>query len=162
MDRRLKKIAIATREEMESFARKHHHIGFGNESSEDLSCYCAIASYFLVMVGRKFGYRLMLIEGVAFERNIDPEDPYSCIKQLVNHCWVEYDSKIIDLSAKQFDSSLRKVHVANIGVNDYHPVYRNNRVRRNLKAEWPEDQSPYRYIKELRKRAKQVSMRIAA
>lgn len=161
MDKRLKTIAIAARAEMESFARKHSFIGFKG-SHEDLSCYCAIASYFLIMVGRKLGYKMSIVEGVAFEDCFDEDDELSCLRQLMNHCWVEYDGKIIDLSAKQFDMNLKKVHVVNIGDKDYLPVDRNNKVRKNLKSgDWPSDQSPYSYITELRKRANKLSISLA-
>lgn len=162
MDKRLKTIVAATREEMESFARKHTYIGFQG-SDLDLSCYCAIASYFLVMVGRKLGYKLTLVEGIAFEGpppDCDEDDDEENVDN-ANHCWVEHGGKIIDLSAMQFDPNLDRVHVVDIGDYDYWPLKRNNAVRKNLKDEWPTDQSPYRYIKELRKRANRLSISLA-
>lgn len=160
MDQQLKKIVDATRAEMESFAREHQHIGFEG-SDEDLSCYCAIASYFLVMMGRKFGYNLSLVEGAAFEgayEEINEDD----LDILVNHCWVEYKGTIIDLSAKQFNPSLQKVHVVSTSSDEYWASCRGNEVRKNMKFEWPHDQSPYSYLKELRKRANELSIKIAA
>ncbi len=160
MDQQLIKIAAATRAEMESFARKHR-IG----SSKNLECHCAIASYFLVMMGKKFGYNLTLIEGIAFEG--PPAEPYEDEDDdenadNLNHCWVEHKGTIIDLSAMQFDSSLKKVHITDIGDEEYWAFRRNNAVRKSLKNEWPGDQSPYSYIKELRKRANKLSIKLAA
>ena len=157
MDRQLRKIATATRAEMENFARKH-----GGDSSNDLSCYCAIASYFLVMVGRKFGYNLSLVEGAAFEGDDFTYADDEFADYDINHCWVEHKGKIIDLSAKQFNPSLRKVHVVDVDDNEYWPVRRNNAVRKDFKAQWPNEQSPYTYIKELRERANTLSIKIAA
>lgn len=161
MDRKLRKIATETRAEMESFARKHNDIGYEG-SDVDLSCYCAIASYFLVMVGRKFGYNLSLVEGAAFEGDDFTYADDEFTDYDINHCWVEHKGKIIDLSAKQFDPSLRKVHVVDVDDNEYWPVRRNNAVRKDFKAQWPNEQSPYTYIKELRKRANTLSIKIAA
>jgi len=163
MDRQLRKIATATRAEMESFARKHTGVGFKG-SDIDLSCYCAIASYFLVMMGRKFGYNLSLVEGAAFDGSGD-EFEYSNDEFAdydINHCWVEHKGKIIDLSAKQFDPSLKKVHIVDVDDNEYCPINRNNAVRKDFKANWPNEQSPYTYIKELRERANTLSIKIAA
>ena len=164
MDRQLKKIVTATRKEMENFARKHNSIGFGGDPSDDLSCYCAIASYFLVMVGRKFGYNLSLVEGAAFDGTGDEfeysDDEFADYD--INHCWVEHKGKIIDLSAKQFNPSLKKVHVVDVDDNEYWPINRNNAVRKDFKAQWPNEQSPYTYIKELRERANKLSIKIAA
>ncbi len=143
---------------MESFARKHHFIGSWG-SDLDLSCYCAIASYFLVMVGRKLGYKLTLVEGIAFDDDIEALHNGEDFEP--NHCWVEHNGKIIDLSAMQFDPNLDRVHVVDVNDDDYWPLGRNNAVRRNLKDEWPSDQSPYRYIKELRKRANRLSISLA-
>ncbi len=156
MDRQLKKIATASRKEMESFARKHNYIGSG----DDLSCYCGIASYFLVMMGRKFGYNLTLVEGVAFEY-VDDEETIEDLRDQTNHCWVEYKGMIIDLTATQF-ALVKKVHIVGAADEKYWPTDRNNTVRKNLKADWPDDQSPYSYLKELRKRANKLSIKIAA
>lgn len=149
---------------MESFARKHTDVGFKG-SDKDLSCYCAIASYFLVMVGRKFGYNLSLVEGAAFDGS-DDEFVYSDDDKFcefdINHSWVEHNGKIIDLSAQQFDPSLKKVHVVGVDDNEYWPIKRNNAVRKDFKTNWPNEQSPYTYIKELRKRANELSIKIAA
>lgn len=163
MDSQLKKIATATREEMESFARKHREVGCQG-SDQDLSCYCAIASFFLVMVGKKLGYKLTLVEGVAFEEIDDlfEEPEIEDLRAQVNHCWVEYDGKIIDLSAMQFDPNLDRVHIVDTCDEEYWATDYDSKARKNMKKSWPNEQSPYTYIKELRKRADKLSMEIAA
>lgn len=164
MDKQLKTVAAASRREIESFARKHHNIGFEG-SDKDLSCYCAIASYFLVMVGRKLGYKLTLVEGLAFDDNVEYLQDGGELDDLFgidpNHCWVEHGGKIIDLSAKQFNSSLQEVHIVDTDDDDYWSLNSNNVVRRNLKNKWPDDQSPYTYLGELRDRAKKVVLQLA-
>jgi len=161
MDRQLRKIATASRKEMESFARKHNSIGFGG-SDQDLSCYCAIASFFLVMVGKKFGYKLTLVEGVAFEEVDDlfEEPDIDDLREQVNHCWVEYEGKIIDLTATQF-APVKKVHIVDTCDENYWATDRDAVVRKSLKADW-DNQSPYFHLKELRERAKKLSIKIAA
>jgi len=165
MDRQLRKIATAARKEMESFALENNHISWGNDVTRDLKSFCAIASYFLVMMGRKFGYHLTLVQGAAFDGSGDAfeygEEDWILDEQ-INHCWVEHDGKIIDLSAKQFDPSLNKVHVVDVDDNEYWPIHRNNTVRKDFKKGWPTEQSPYTYIKELRKRANKLTIKIAA
>lgn len=158
MDLQLKKVVAAARQEMESFARKHNHIGFMG-SDVDLSGYCAIASHFLIMVTRKFGYKMSLVQGVAFEDVVDGNKDF--VHEQINHCWVEYDGEIIDLSAKQFDKSLQKIHIVKIGNSSYCPISRNNAARKDFRMEWPDDQSPYSYITELRKRANKLSISLA-
>lgn len=149
---------------MESFARKHIEVGYKG-SDQDLSCYCAIASFFLVMVGKKFGYNLTLIEGIAFEgpppELYEDEDDDEYVDN-PNHCWVEHKGMIIDLSAMQFDPNLDRVHITDIGDEEYWPLKRNNAARKNMRTDWPNEQSPYTYIKELRKRADKLSTKIAA
>lgn len=165
MDERLKKIATATRKEMESFARENRGVSYDNDASRDLECFCAIASYFLVMMGRKFGYHLTLVQGNAFEGAGDEfvfDEDDEDLQDRINHCWVEHNGKIIDLSAKQFNPSLNKVHVVDVNNNEYWPVHRNNAVRRDFKEKWPNEQSPYSYIKELRTRANKLSMELSA
>lgn len=164
MNRQLRKIATATRAEMESFARKHNGIGFKG-SDKDLSCYCAIASFLLVMVGKKFGYDLSLVAGSAFdgffgEFEYEEDDEFSNYD--INHSWVEHNGKIIDLSAQQFDPSLKKVHVVGVDDNEYWPIKRNDEVRKDFKVNWPNEQSPYTYMEELTERANELSIKIAA
>lgn len=144
---------------MEKFSREHGEYGY-----EDLSCLCAISSYFLVMVGRQFGYHLTLVEGLAFDEEID--DLLSGEEELdppsPNHCWVEYKGKIIDLTATQFDDSVKKVHIVDATSENYWWIARHNEARRRLKKSWPNEQSPYSYIRELRKGVARIKMKLAA
>lgn len=159
MKREVRKIATASRREMEHFVGQFVEDKY---NKDNLGCYCGISSYFLCMVGRKFGYHFTLVEGLAFdsrltdncgEENIDPFDS--------NHCWVEYEGLIIDLTATQFDSGLRKVHVTDVDDYDnYYAIRRGNAARRALKSGWTQSQSPYGYIKELKRRAKKLQLQL--
>lgn len=158
MDKQLRKIATASRREMEKFSREHSEYNY-----DGLACLCAISSYFLAMVGRQFGYHLTLVEGLAFDEYIEDLlwDDECCEPPDVNHCWVEYKGKIIDLTATQFDDSVRKVHIVDADSENYWPINRHNEARRRLKT-WPDDQSPYYYIKELRKGVARIKTKLAA
>lgn len=152
MDSTLFKLAEAARSEMESFANEHEDIG----DPVDLGCYCAIASYFLKILARKFGYNLTLVEGIAFE-DVDPED---IPDDSVNHCWTAIDGKVVDITATQFGSD-RKVHIANVGDGNYFVVKENRqtgpqRLKTIFKA-WPNDQSPLLFINELKRRATRLA-----
>ena len=103
---------------------------------DDLSEYCAIASHFLVSIAKRYGYKLNLIEGVAFE----PCDYDFDID--TNHCWVQYKGKIIDLTATQFGVKT-KIHVVDDTNKNYHTVKRNQAVIKSMKNDWPREQTPY-------------------
>lgn len=157
MDKKLKKIATVSRREMESFVRKHDRY-----NAEDLAEYCGISSFFLIMLGQKFGYRMTLVEGLAFTNEIEHflEDGPGSYNP--NHCWVEHKGMIIDLTATQFRKSLKKVHIVNANNKEYLAINRNNKAKSNFRRTWPHEQSPYSYISELRRRAKKVEEKLIA
>lgn len=140
---------------MEKFAREYTDAG----DPADLSGYCAIASYFLVMLGRKFGYYLTLVEGLAFDCDVDAlqSGDYDGGKPFANHFWVEYSGTIIDLTATQFNN-VRKVHIVDDDDENYWLLTQNNAARKNLRLKWPEEQTPYAYIKELKQRVNTLSL----
>lgn len=129
---------------MERFAKDHSYIG----STYDLGCYCAISSYLLCLVAKKFGYHLILVEGVAFDDFPDP-----------NHCWAQYKNTIIDITATQFGCS-DKVHVTGIGDKKYKVIRRLTKTRK-MKHEWG-NQSPYKYLPILKDLAEEVACQIEA
>lgn len=145
---------------MESFARKHRCL----EDAHDLAGLCAISSFFFAMVGKKLGYHLTLVEGIAFDGDVkrlqNGEQPRW--GGTANHCWVEYNGKIIDITATQFRSKLKKIHVVKDDNKNYWQIHKHNQARHQLKTQWYEEQSPYFYITELRKRAKELSIKLAA
>lgn len=111
-------------------------IANGNEYGDcnDLNSYCAITSHFFVSVARRYGYNLSLVEGVAFED--DMEDDF------VNHCWVQYRGKIIDLTATQFDVE-SNIHIVNVTNKKYRAIRKNQSVINSLKNKWPSHQTLY-------------------
>ena len=148
------KIAQAARKEMEQFALDYPEAG----GYSDLEGYCAISSYFLKILARKLGYNLTLIEGMAFENYVDPDGTN---KNDINHCWITYKGKIIDLTATQFGSK-RKVHIVNVSNKNYIKIRVAN-ISKSFKT-WPYNQSPDTFKKELRNRASHLveKMRVAA
>ena len=151
--------AAAARNEIEKFARDQD--GAAGDV-EDLNGYCAIASFFLVMLGRKFGYYYTLVEGSAFDLrpgDLDCGEEVDVKSLFANHCWVQYGEKIIDITATQFYKD--PVHIVDVGDENYWPLSQNNEARKNLKAEWPEEQNPYAYIKDLRSRVNAVALALS-
>lgn len=146
MDDALVQIAKMARKEMEDFAQNHDNIG----DPYDLGCYCAISSYFLRYLARHFGYHLKMVEGAAFDSNID----------FTNHCWLVYNDKVIDITATQFGCQ-KKVNIVRVGNQNYH-----ERKRSTEKGfwKWPEDQSPITFKNELKRRARRLAeeVKIAA
>ncbi len=90
-------IAIQVRRAVEVFAKtdKNHDVG-GNP--ENLCCYCAIASYALMTALKKQGIKCRLISGF-FDETGEYEE-YE--EKSINHCWVEVNNKILDITASQF------------------------------------------------------------
>ncbi len=145
MNEDLQIIAEESRKAMEGFAKDHPQIG----STFDLGCYCAISSYFLCLLARKFGFHLTLVEGCAFEDWTEP-----------NHCWTQYKDTIIDITATQFGCR-NKVHVVAIGNKNYKVIRRLTKTRKGFKHDWG-NQSPYEYIPYLQKLAERVACEIEA
>jgi hypothetical protein len=113
------------------------NIANGEPTSYDaLDSYCAIASHFFVSVAKRYGYKLDIVEGVAFERyDYDFEID-------TNHCWVQYQGKIIDLTATQFGVRAN-IHIVNDTNKKYHAVRKNQTVIDSLKHHWPKCQTLY-------------------
>ena len=140
MDKQLRKLASAARKEMESFAKAHRNIG----DPKDLGCYCAISSYFLRYFARLHGYNLKMVEGAAFERRDI---------RFTNHCWLEYNGKVIDITATQFGCR-KKVNVVPSGHIDYYVIRRSTET---MFGKWPAEQSPITFRNELKKRARRLA-----
>ena len=157
MDKQLKTIAQAARREMKDFARKNPGIG----DPCDLACFCALASYFFKIVAERFDYDVILVEGVAF----DFFDFKNSLSDNINHCWTEYNGKIYDLTATQFGSS-RTVHIVNKTNKNYYAINAGIKVDdHNLSEsfrEWPSEQAPILFKRELQKRAEKVVSRLRA
>lgn len=150
IDKFLLLLAREARKEMENFAKDHQNIGDHIGDPKDLNCQCAISSYFLKLLGKRFGYNLTLVQGVAFER------PYSHTDNDINHCWIEYKDHIIDLTATQFNKKLKKVHVVNKKNENYLPLRKS--CSKDSFKDWPEDQSPFEFKEELILRVRLLSL----
>jgi len=163
MNVQFKRIAKAARAEMEDFARQYDIGG----DPKDLNSYCAISSYFLSILARRLGFAAILVEGIAFDYEMasfideDGDNPdLDC-----NHCWVEYDGWIYDITATQF-KRLQKVHTVAVdskkGRATYYGHNKHNDARRSLKRKWTDNQTPYSYLPELRRRVNKLATQLAA
>lgn len=160
MDEILLEIAQAARNEMVLFARKHNRIG----DYRDLGCFCAISSYFLKILAKKFGYRLALVEGHAFPYTPLDHDDLDGVD--INHCWNVYNGiKIIDITATQFAGQYKSVHLDDVGCNTHYAInirFQTGKIGlpKIFKA-WPSEQSPVKFVDELKARANRLAYEIA-
>lgn len=139
MDRTIRTIARVIRVEMEKFAQRddlHPYNG------DDLACLCAISSWFMTNLARKFKRTIHCAMGYFDMDNGKYDIPEGCI----NHTWNVYRRQIIDVTATQFDNMCvahRKVHYTTTS----DPVYNFQLWANNHKAfvDWPCDQNPYEF-----------------
>ena len=115
-----------------AFAKKDY---FQTGYYSDLAGYCAIASYFFKAVAKEFGYHVDIIEG---RYDVGDGEDYD-----VNHCWNVYGEHVIDLTAKQFDSKARAIHITEAIDRTYIPFNLNLDAYKSLKSMWPVEQSPF-------------------
>lgn len=134
-------VATICRREMEEFAQNKDHIG----SPLDLTCYCAIASYLLFLVLQLCGDQPSLVKGMAFDPIFDDIEGDDLDEQ-INHCWVELDSKIIDITATQFGIKNR-VHIVSIDDENYQPIIIDANPTSKLFEGWG-NQSPFNHMLE--------------
>jgi len=94
---------------------------------------CAICSKTLAKLFKDFGYPATAVEG-SFDANY------------INHCWVESENYIYDITISQFQKDFPRLHlpevlVVSIGNGDMGKLFadRNYRIKEN---EWPKEQKP--------------------
>lgn len=126
-------IATTARQLTEIFAKDHPEIG----DSQDLECFCAIGSKILKLLAKKYDYDVTFVQG-----------QYGSVfyKDHLNHCWTEYNSRIIDITATQFGIK-DPIHIIEKSVATYyHPVHFHDK----MSGDWG-DQNPknYRVIRKL-------------
>lgn len=125
----IKKIAEVTRKELEDFTRPRF--------PSDWCGACAICSWQLTRVLKKFGYNAEFVVGEFIEYNY-PAD----------HAFVIVDNKIIDITATQF--GLQKIVIRNIKNRKYKPLKKGNAALYNLRH-WCNSQKPSTHRKTLDK-----------
>ena len=134
LSKKIVKIAFAARKLTEEFAKKHPTIG--NEKT--LQGYCAIGSKILLLLAKKYKFEVTFIQGQYGKHYYD--NPY-----YLNHCWIEYNSRIIDITATQFNIK-DSVYIVEKNHNYYHPVYTHDRMIGDWRNQNP---NKYFFIKEL-------------
>ena len=123
-------IATTARQLTETFAKKHPDIG----DPKDLACYCAIGSKILKLLAEKHNYKVTFVQGQYGSYYITSDPTH------VNHCWVIYNNKIVDITATQFGIK-DPVHVVDLKeAKHYFPVFHHDRIDKD----WG-DQNPKRY-----------------
>jgi hypothetical protein len=122
-------------------------------NTEDLGCYCAIASHALMTALKKSGINAKLVVGFFDENeewdyNDDGNEQYEA-----NHCWVEVDGYYIDITATQFiQHSDEEVVILEIDDADlYYPyTYPSNiKSMQSAKAGWGKQAPCNKYTKHI-------------
>ncbi len=109
-------------------------LAVSNNHSESLRCYCAISSYTLYTTAKKFNLRPSIISG-CFDITEN-----SNINDRINHSWVQYYGKIIDLTATQF-GNFDDVHITSIDDKMYLQKFYNSKAI-EMFNKWPNLQNP--------------------
>jgi len=150
MDPRIVQIAEAVRDEVHEFEQEEQRPGYGSFAHENLAGYCAIASYLLVSVADKLGYNLDLVVGRT-KMNLKSTSS--------NHAWTEHEDEIVDLTATQFWTSVKRVHVTKCSNRYYRIIAKNESAHDELKNRWS-TQSPYTYMTDLDDRAHKLAQQL--
>jgi len=121
--RRLTELGRALRKEMKPFIKKHESDFYGNFGGA-----CGVMSYAMYQVLKRLGLKPVLALA-------GPQT------QTFQHCWVEVDGLIVDLTATQFGYD-KTVQVTSRPSEWHKPLkYRGHRVINELKT-WHDGQSP--------------------
>ena len=112
-------LAQEVRREMESVARME-------KFPADLCGLCARASYKLQTRLRAAGIEVDFVYG-EFDT--------------LDHCWVVYKKKIVDITATQFGLSFPSVYVTSVHDQMYHPIERNGKAEDEV-VKWDCNQAP--------------------
>lgn len=130
MDADIVRLATVARKEISRFAQR---TDLHSYNSTDLACLCGISSWFITRLGNRFDHDINCAMGF-FKDN--------------GHCWNVYGLEIIDITATQFGVK-DKVHVTR---------YDDPRYKRRIWcytedafADWPEEQMPQSFDRELQK-----------
>lgn len=105
-------------------------------SKKDLTAMCAIASALIFKELKKHKIKAKFIEGYFKKCEYPVEEP---TKEDINHCWVEVDKKIIDVTLTQF-GEYPKVIVSGRISPDYIKISVHDRIPKL--QDWPEEQRP--------------------
>ncbi len=100
----------------------------GHEFYSDLCGACTLASFMLHKKLSHVGIKSKFVKGVY---------------QYYDHCWVEIDNIIVDITATQFDDDFDRVHFDTIENDDYQPEIK--RFSKHYFLGWPSHQKPHLY-----------------
>lgn len=163
INQKILKVLESVRTLMDSFASSKESKNYDFHSKEDLQCACCITSKVLFDILKEQGKSPKLCIGIFFDgytiglktKGKSPSE----LKPYVNHCWIELDGKILDLTATQFNEpSIKhefvfpKIHITYKSDKKYLKVYDNS--LKGFKTEisqWPRSQKPnVRLLKKLK------------
>lgn len=133
-------VALLVREEMEDF------VSGRSAFSHKLMGACGISSWVLDRVCKRLGIKSTFVMGHWHKLGEHGPDPWN------NHCWVQVDDKIYDVTATQFEVADR-VHVTDASDVRYRPKHLGLSAKRQL-ATWSyQSQMEYRtYLDDIARR----------
>lgn len=101
--RTIKSIAKTVRRLCSEFAFSHAALCHPFYRKNDLRCMCAVASSFLCQVLKLYGYKSTF--------HVGHYDTKSHKNSCINHCWVEVDGFIVDITVSQFNHKLPNIYI---------------------------------------------------
>lgn len=132
-----KEICIKLRKQLEKLVEKGEI--YATCSSYNLDCCCGIASFALNKAFNMFGYESKMVSGEFGTMNY----------RQGNHCWVESEGYVYDLTATQFEGYNHKpIFISKKGKSPYRIVHNDNikHLKYFKEMDWPPDQSPNKKI----------------
>ncbi len=138
MEKRLiYQIAKRCREVSEKFVGSldaHGFDFFSTSDNPDLSCFCACASWFLAHKLKEKGIPALVIMG-----NVGEDEN--------NHCWVEVEGNIVDITATQFLFAKNKPVIV-ASYKEYEQYYGRGRIIESIEISrsWPDTQKPNKKV----------------
>jgi len=98
----IRSIANQVRKQCETFAESPAAKEYDFHNQYDLRCMCAVASHTLLTAFQKQNIECQMVSGKFYCKRTGTRS---------DHCWVEVDGNIVDITVTQFDSDLPEVFV---------------------------------------------------
>lgn len=137
----IKQIAVVARQHTK---RVTYDTAYFNQQT--LSYACAIASKILYFLLKKEGYKPVLVQGSY--------DFDGIVRDEINHCWIEVDHYIVDITEQQFNPKAKEISIYHIKSLNAYQLYTPGKKNKKLKG-WPKEQCPKTYMKKIKKLIKE-------
>lgn len=136
LDPKIKRLAKGVRKACEKLAFSKQALPFDFYREKDLTCMCAVASKFLFDCLKDNSFKPILVAGHWNKLDGDLE---------TNHCWIEVDNHLIDLTATQINIKEKVVILPLQKTKRAYTLKNKMRTLKEIKNEfkgWSDAQSP--------------------